>query len=62
MRPRHTTAKDGGSAKNAGAVFCPFVLNIAAPAHPCARGIPFVLNIKKAAKGRLFYGLPGSFT
>jgi len=25
MRSHHTTATDGGSAENAGAIFCPFV-------------------------------------
>jgi hypothetical protein len=27
-----------------------FILNIVTPAHPCARDIPFILNIKKAVK------------
>jgi len=40
---------DGGSVVFAGAKNDPFVLNIAAPAHPCARGIPFVLNIAAPA-------------
>ncbi|MFT5811783.1 MAG: hypothetical protein ACI9KM_002556, partial [Rubritalea sp.] len=26
-----------------------FILNIVTPAHPCARDIPFILNIKKAS-------------
>jgi len=37
----------GGRLENAGAVFDPFILNTA-PSHPCDRGIPFILNIKKA--------------
>jgi len=41
------TSRDGGSAENTGAVFGPYVLYIAAPALPCARGIPYVLYIKK---------------
>lgn len=28
MRPRHTTAMNGGSAENTGAIFCPYVLYI----------------------------------
>jgi hypothetical protein len=40
---------------NAGAIVeehtnAPFILNIVTPAHPCARDIPFILNIKKAVK------------
>ncbi|GAA5317444.1 MAG: hypothetical protein AseanaTS_26490 [Candidatus Pelagadaptatus aseana] len=47
MRPRHTTAMDSGSADIAGANICPYILYIAAPSHPCDRGIPYILYIKK---------------
>jgi len=41
-----TTAMDGGSADIAGANICPYILYIAAPVHPCTRGIPYILYIK----------------
>ncbi|MFT4650922.1 MAG: hypothetical protein ACI9AP_001094, partial [Flavobacteriales bacterium] len=31
----------------------PFILNIGSPAHPCARAIPFILNIKTRPGGRV---------
>jgi hypothetical protein len=40
---------DGGSVVLAGAINDPFILNIVTLAHPCARDIPFILNIKKAS-------------
>ncbi|BAO44443.1 hypothetical protein TBH_C1524 [Thiolapillus brandeum] len=46
---RHTTARDGGSAGNAGSNSGPYILYIAAPAHPCARGIPYILYIAAPA-------------
>ncbi|WP_419619065.1 hypothetical protein, partial [Thiolapillus sp.] len=41
------TCRDAGSAENAGVIFCPYIQYIAAPAHPCARGILYILYIKK---------------
>ncbi|MFT5657047.1 MAG: hypothetical protein ACI9KN_000319 [Gammaproteobacteria bacterium] len=37
---------DGGSVVYAGAINAQFILNIVTPAHPCARDIQFILNIK----------------
>ncbi len=50
MDTRHTTAMEGGSAENAGAIFSPYILYIAAPVHPWTRGIPYILYIKKPRK------------
>ncbi|UTW10531.1 hypothetical protein [Marinobacterium rhizophilum] len=48
-------AKEGGNPGNAGCGFQErFVLNIAALAHPCARGIRFVLNVKRGGRFRAF--------
>jgi hypothetical protein len=46
IRSQHTTGMDGGSVFFAGAKKDPYILYIAAPAHPCARGIPYILYIK----------------
>jgi len=46
VAPAHLTSRDGGNAGDCREQSLPCAC--AASAHPCARGIPFVLNIKKA--------------
>ncbi len=43
------TCRDAGSAENAGVIFCPYIQYIAAPAHPCARGILYIQYIAAPA-------------
>tara|TARA_R100000656_G_scaffold80209_2_gene58817 strand:+ start:460 stop:669 length:210 start_codon:yes stop_codon:yes gene_type:complete len=43
---RYTTATDGGSAENAGAIFCQFILNIKKGKNP--KALPLFIAFAKA--------------
>jgi len=49
LRPRHTTTMDGGSAENAGAAFCPYILYIAALARPAPAAYRTSCTYKKGS-------------